>query len=335
MGGDFAPEAVVKGAVMALDAIGAESRIVLFGDKGRIEECLAAENCPADRFSIVHTTEVIEMGDHPAMAFKSKPDSSIAVGFGYLAKGAIDGFASAGSTGAMMVGSMYVAKPVKGVIRPTISTTIPTVAGTQALIMDVGLNVDCKPEVLSQYGLIGSIYAESVLGIRNPRVALLNIGEEEAKGNAQTQAAYQIMKAEAEKGRYNFVGNVEAREIPHDQADVIVCDGFVGNVILKFMEGVAGTLMGIIKKELLSDTRSKLGALLAKPAFARVKKTMDYSEVGGAPLLGVRGNVVKAHGSSNGHALACAIGQAVQMIRGGVVEKIEALLPQGGEQPAQ
>ena len=165
MGGDFAPEAVVKGAVMALDAIDAESRIVLFGDKGRIEECLAAENCPADRFSIVHTTDVIEMGDHPAMAYKSKPDSSIAVSFGYLAKGAIDGFASAGSTGAMMVGSMYVAKPVKGVIRPTISTTIPTVAGTQALIMDVGLNVDCKPEVLSQYGLIGSIYAESVLGI--------------------------------------------------------------------------------------------------------------------------------------------------------------------------
>ena len=160
----------------------------------------------------------------------------------------------------------------------------------------------------------------------------------DADGNSMTDSsaggsyAYALLAADK---RLNFVGNVEAREITHDQADVIVCDGFVGNVILKFMEGVAGTLMGIIKKELLSDTRSKLGALLAKPAFGRVKKAMDYSEVGGAPLLGVRGSVVKAHGSSNGHALACAIGQAVQMVRGGVVEKIEALLPQGGEQPAE
>ena len=169
-------------------------------------------------------------------------------------------------------------------------------------------------------------------GIQRPRIGLVNNGAEAEKGCALTKEAYALLAAD---DRLNFVGNVEAREITHDQADVIVCDGFVGNVILKFMEGVAGTLMGIIKKELLSDTRSKLGALLAKPAFGRVKKAMDYSEVGGAPLLGVRGNVVKAHGSSNGHAMSCAIGQAVQMIRGGVVEKIEALLPQGGEQPAQ
>ena len=195
MGGDFAPEAAVKGAVMALDAIGADSRIVLFGDEKRIRELIAAEGCADDRFDIVATTEVIEMGDHPAKAFQQKADSSITVGFGALAKGAIDGFASAGSTGAMMVGSMYAVKPIEGVIRPTIATAIPTVLGTPVLILDIGLNVDCKPEVLEQYALIGSTYAASVLGIANPRVALLNIGEEEAKGNAQAKAAHELMKA--------------------------------------------------------------------------------------------------------------------------------------------
>ena len=164
MGGDFAPEAAVQGAVLALEAIGPDSRIVLFGDEAKIKAVLEAEGCSAERFDIVATTEVIEMGDHPAKAFQAKADSSITVGFGYLAKGAIDGFASAGSTGAMMVGSMYAVKPIEGVIRPAISSIVPTIAGRPALLLDVGLNVDCKPEVLAQYGLIGSIYAEAVLG---------------------------------------------------------------------------------------------------------------------------------------------------------------------------
>ena len=206
MGGDFAPEAAVKGAVMALEAVGAESRIVLFGSEEQIRAVLAAEGCPAERFDIVPTTEVIEMGDHPAKAFQAKADSSIAVGFGYLAKGAVHGFASAGSTGAMMVGSMYAVKPIEGVIRPTISSLVPTAAGRPALLLDVGLNVDCKPEVLAQYGLIGSIFAESVLGIASPRVAVLNIGEEETKGNAQVKAAHELLRDEK---RINFVGNVE------------------------------------------------------------------------------------------------------------------------------
>lgn len=317
MGGDFAPEAVVKGAVMALDAIDAESRIVLFGDKGRIEECLAAENCPADRFSIVHTTDVIEMGDHPAMAFKSKPDSSIAVGFGYLAKGAIDGFASAGSTGAMMVGSMYVAKPVKGVIRPTISTTIPTITGTQALMMDVGLNVDCKPEVLSQYGLIGSIYAESVLGIKNPRVALLNIGEEEAKGNAQTQAAYKIMKAEADKGRYNFIGNVESSHLFSGKiADVIICDGFVGNIALKMAEG-------------LYVINHKMGTM--NPFW----EAMNYENVGGTPVLGVNAAVMIGHGKSTPKAIKSMILSMERSIRTRVIEKIRDAFKDSGSETAE
>ena len=204
MGGDFAPEAAVQGAVLALEAIGPDSRIVLFGDEAKIKAVLEAEGCSAERFDIVATTEVIEMGDHPAKTFQAKADSSITVGFGYLAKGAIDGFASAGSTGAMMVGSMYAVKPIEGVIRPTISSIVPTIAGRPALLLDVGLNVDCKPEVLAQYGLIGSIYAEAVLGIGKPRVAVLNIGEEETKGNAQTKATYELLK---EDGRINFVGN--------------------------------------------------------------------------------------------------------------------------------
>ena len=212
MGGDYAPEAAVKGAVMALDAIGSDSRIVLFGDEEKIKSVLASEGCPAERFGIVATTEVIEMGDHPAKAFQSKADSSITVGFGYLAKGAVDGFASAGSTGAMMVGSMYAVKPIEGVVRPTISSIVPTIAGRPALLLDVGLNVDCKPEVLAQYGLIGSIYAEAVLGIERPRVAVLNIGEEETKGNAQTKATYELLKAES---RINFVGNVEGLSLIH------------------------------------------------------------------------------------------------------------------------
>ena len=277
MGGDFAPEAAVKGAVMALSEIAPESRIVLFGDEAQIRAILDAEGCPAERFDIVPTTEVIGMGDHPAKAFQAKSDSSITVGFGYLAKGAIDGFASAGSTGAMMVGSMYAVKPIEGVIRPTISSVVPTVAGRPALLLDVGLNVDCKPEVLAQYGLIGSIYAEAVLGIENPRVALLNIGEEPTKGNAQTKATYEAMKAD---GKFNFVGNVEGSHIFSGKvADVIVCDGFVGNTALKMAEG-------------LYRINRAMGA--DNPFW----NAMNYEHVGGTPVLGVGATVIIGHGSS-------------------------------------
>lgn len=304
MGGDFAPEAVVKGAVMALDAIGEDCRIVLFGDGEKIAAQAQAEGCDPERFTIVNTTEVIEMGDHPAKAFKAKPDSSIAVGFGYLAKGAVDGFASAGSTGAMMVGSMYVAKPVKGVIRPTISTLIPTLSGAPAVMMDVGLNVDCKPEVLAQYGLIGSIYAESVLGIKNPRVALLNIGEEEAKGNTQTQAAYQLMKADGEKGLYNFVGNVESSYIFTGKiADVVVCDGFVGNIALKMAEG-------------LYVINAKMGT--TNPFW----NAMNYENVGGTPVLGVNAPVMIGHGKSTPEAIKNMILSLERSIKSRVTDKI-------------
>ena len=305
MGGDFAPEAAVKGAVMAAEAVGEDSRIVLFGDRDRIIGLLADEGCDASRFDIVPTTEVIEMGDHPAKAFQQKSDSSITVGFGYLAKGAIDGFASAGSTGAMMVGSMYAVKPIEGVIRPTIATSIPTVAGTPVLILDIGLNVDCKPEVLEQYALIGSIYAESVSGVANPRVALLNIGEEATKGNAQSKAAYELMRQSGEAGRYNFVGNVEASHIFTGKvADVVVCDGFVGNTMLKISEG-------------FYYINRKMG--LGNDFWAG----MNYELAGGTPVLGVNAPVTIGHGKSTPLAIKNMILATENTIRTGLVERLK------------
>lgn len=302
MGGDFAPEAAVKGAVMALDAIGSDSRIVLFGDEEKIKAVLAAEKCPAERFDIVATTEVIEMGDHPAKAFQSKADSSITVGFGYLAKGAIDGFASAGSTGAMMVGSMYAVKPIEGVIRPTISSIVPTASGRPALLLDVGLNVDCKPEVLAQYGLIGSIYAEAVLDIERPRVAVLNIGEEETKGNAQSKAAYELLKAEP---RIRFVGNVEGSHIFSGKvADVIVCDGFVGNTVLKMAEGLYRINKALGGGNVFWDS-------------------MNYENVGGTPVLGVNAPVIIGHGCSSPKAIRSMILSTEQVIKAGLTAKLQ------------
>ncbi len=303
MGGDFAPEAAVKGAIMALDSLAADSRIVLFGDESAIYEILDAEGCERSNFDVVATSEVIEMGDHPAKAFQSKTDSSITVGFTHLAKGLINGFASAGSTGAMMVGSMYAVKPIEGVIRPTISSLVPTVAGRPALLLDVGLNVDCKPEVLAQYGLIGSIYAQSVLGIESPRVAVVNIGEEESKGNAQTKAAAELMR---EDKRFNFVGNVEGSHIFTGKvADVVVCDGFVGNTLLKMAEG-------------LYRINKAIGGI-DHPFWEQ----MNYESIGGTPVLGVNAPVVIGHGCSSPKAICSMILATERCISSGVTQKLQ------------
>ena len=327
MGGDFAPEATVKGAVMALGDLASESRIVLFGDEKQIRSLLAAEGCPADRFDIVTTTEVIEMGDHPAKAFQTKTDSSIVVGFGYLAKGAIDGFASAGSTGAMMVGSMYAVKPIEGVIRPTISSSFPTVAGRPALLLDVGLNVDCKPEVLAQYGLIGSIYAESVLGIERPRVAVLNIGEEEAKGNAQSKATHELLKADA---RIRFVGNVESSYIFTGKvADVVVADGFVGNTILKMAEALYRI------NDRLSGGKSRIKEFL-RPVLSRISEklyygtdfwdAMNYESIGGTPVIGINAPVMIGHGGSSAKAICSMICSMEREIKADLATKLRKAL---------
>ena len=327
MGGDNAPMAPAEGAKEALGMY-PQLEIELAGPIDVITETVEKVFAGADaslrsRLTLTDCPEVITNCESPVMAVRRKKQSAIVDGMLKLRDGQVDAFVSAGSTGAVLAGGMFRLGRLKGIDRPALAPLLPN-GKDFFLLIDCGANVDCRPEYLHQFAMMGKAYMEGMRGLDNPRIGLVNNGAEAEKGCALTKETYELLTADK---RLNFVGNVEPREITNDAADVIVCDGFVGNVILKFMEGVAGTLMGIIKKEIYGDFRSKIGGLLAKPAFRRVKKTMDYNEVGGAPLLGVRGNVVKAHGSSGGHALACAIRQAVQMIEGGVVEKIEALLP--------
>ncbi len=299
MGGDFAPEAAVVGAVMACREIDAQDRIVLFGEAASIRDLLEKNGCDCANIEVVPTTGVIGMDEHPAHAFSKKPDSSIAVGFGWLKAKKIDAFASAGSTGAMMVGSMHVIGQIPGVIRPTITSPIPTVDGGQAIVLDVGLNVDCKPDVLAQYGQLGSIYAQTVLGIDNPRVALLNIGEEKEKGNLAARAAYEQMEGTTD---FNFVGNVEAKHMfDGTVADVIVCDGFTGNCALKQAEG-------------FYDICQKLGIQ------NRFIDGLNYEQIGGTPVLGINSNVIIGHGCSTPLAIKNMILQGLQAARTGFVE---------------
>ena len=332
MGGDNAPLAPVEGAKEALGMY-PELHIELAGPIDTVQKTVDEVFGEADaklrsRLTLTDCPEIITNNEAPVMAVRKKKQSAIVDGMLKLRDGAVDAFVSAGSTGAVLSGGMFRLGRLKGIDRPALAPLLPN-GRDFFLLIDCGANVDCRPEYLHQFAMMGSAYMESMRGIKNPRVGLVNNGAEAEKGCALTKEAYELLDADK---RLNFVGNVEARDITADVADIIVCDGFVGNVILKFMEGVAGTLMDIIKKEIYGDFRSKIGGLLAKPAFRRVKKKMDYNEVGGAPLLGVRGNVVKAHGSCKGHAMACAIRQAVQMVEGDVVGKIEALLPK--DEPA-
>lgn len=302
MGGDYAPRVVVQGALMALDQLDSESRIVLFGDRGSIEAVIEAEGRRKDCVDIVHTTEVITMNDHPTRAYQQKRDSSIRVGFRYLKQGLIDGFASAGTTGAMMVGALYSSETIKNVIRPAISVKLANARGGYSLLLDVGLNVDCKPDVLYQYGLIGSVYAQSVLGIDNPRVGLLNIGEEREKGNLAAKAAYEMMQ---DNGLYNFAGNVEGRDIFTSQiADVIVCDGFTGNVILKSAE----SMYEIAHERGIDD-----------PFF----NELNYEAVGGTSVLGTNAIVTIGHGCSSAMAIKNLVLHTAQSIRSNVVTKLQ------------
>lgn len=317
MGGDFAPQAPVAGAVEALRRY-PNIEITLAGDLKQVEPLLKDCDDVRGRITLLDAPEVITNHESPVMGVRTKKNSATVQGMLQLKEKQADGFVSAGSTGAVLAGGMFRLGRIEGVERPALAPLLPNGKG-YFLLIDCGANVDCKPEYLQQFGVMGDAYMKGVMGLKQPRVGLINIGAESEKGNALVKAVYPMM----EQASYHFIGNVEARDITGDQADVLVCDGFSGNLILKFMEGVSGTLMGMIKKELMADTRSKIGALISKPAFRRVKKAMDYTEVGGAPLLGVQGAVVKAHGSSNAHAFSCAIGQCVKMIDGHVVEIIE------------
>lgn len=308
MGGDFAPDAVVKGVVEAIPLLDEGSQVVLFGDKERIEELLKAEGYEGERVEIVATTEVITMHDHPAKAFQTKADSSIRVGFEHLAAKKIDGFASAGSTGAMMAGAIFTVGVAEGVIRPAISAAIANIRGGYTLLLDVGLNVDCKPEVLAQYALMGSLYAKDLWGLESPKVGLLNIGEEESKGNAASKAAHQMI---AQMEGINFVGNIEGKDYFTGKADVIVCDGFMGNVLLKMSE----SLRYIAKARKIDDD------FLSR---------LNYEIKGGTPALGVNGVVMVGHGSSTVYALRNMVKETEMCIKAGYVEDIsKAFAPQG------
>ncbi len=299
MGGDFAPKAAVKGALLALETLGSDSRVVLFGDEEAIRPLIEIEGYSADNFDIVHTTEVIGMGDHPVRAFQQKRNSSIVAGFRHLAEGKIDGFASAGSTGAMMVGAMQVVKVIEGVIRPTIAVKIGG-----KLLLDVGLNVDCKPDVLEQYAVIGSVYAKS-LGVDNPSVALLNIGTEPTKGNLQAKATHELLQQGSELGFYRFVGNIEASHLfEAGSADVIVCDGFVGNTVLKLIEG-------------LYSIYAETGA--ASSTF----DGLNYENAGGTPVLGINAPVVIGHGKSTAEAIKNMILSTERTILNNTVEHLK------------
>lgn len=322
MGGDNAPACTVAGAIEALRG-DKDLRVTLAGDEQAIRPLLQEAQDVMDHLTVEHCAENITNHEHPVMAVRQKKDSPIVKGMLALREGKADGFVSAGSTGAVLAGGMFRLGRIDGIDRPALAPLMPNGKGF-FLLIDCGANVDCKPEYLQQFAVMGDAYMRCVQGVKEPRVALLNIGAEAEKGNQLVKDAYPLL----EQAPVRFVGNVEGRDVAADLADVIVADGFAGNLVLKSMEGTAAMLLGMMKEELMASTRSKIGALLAKPAFKKLKKRMDYTEVGGAPLLGVKGAVVKAHGSSNAHAIACAIRQAVAMHRQGVAPAIENALTQ-------
>ncbi len=318
MGGDNAPEAPVKGAVEALGEVSNLS-IVLAGRTDDINRELGKYTYDKERISIVHADDVIGFDEPPVMAIRKKKNSSIVVGMNLVKHGDADAFVSAGSTGAILVGGQFVVGRIKGVERSPLAPLIPTAKGP-ALLIDCGANVDAKASHLVQFSKMGSIYMKHVAGVKNPRVAIVNIGAEEEKGNALVKAAYPLLK---ECTDINFTGSIEARDIPKGDADVIVCEAFVGNVILKLYEGLASTLMSKIKEGLMSSVRSKTGAVLIKPALKKTLKQFDTSEQGGAPLLGLNGLVVKAHGSSGSLEIKQAIKQCLQFGEEKINEKIK------------
>lgn len=306
MGGDYAPAEPVKGAV---DAVNARSdiKVLLIGQEDVVRKELEKYTYPAEQIEVIHAEEVIETAEPPVNAIRKKKQSSIVVGMNMVKQKEADAFVSAGSSGAILVGGQVIVGRIKGIERPPLAPLIPTEKGV-SLLIDCGANVDARASHLVQFAKMGSIYMENVLGIKNPRVAIVNIGAEEEKGNALVKETFPLLK---ECTDINFVGSIEAREIPHGEADVIVCEAFVGNVILKLYEGLAGTLVGTIKKGMMSTLRSKIGAALALPALKSTLKAFDATQYGGAPLLGLNGLVVKTHGSAKAVEITNSIFQCV------------------------
>lgn len=328
MGGDNAPKAIIKGAVEAVQKRD-DIQVILTGKEEVIADELAGYTYNKEQITIVNTTEVIETAEPPVMAIRRKKDSSIVVGLKLVKEKKADAFVSAGSSGAVLAGGQLLVGRIKGVERPPLAPLIPTEKGF-ALLIDCGANVDARPSHLVQFAKMGSIYMKHVMGVKNPKVGIVNIGAEEEKGNALVKETFPLLK---ECRDINFTGSIEAREIPHGQADVIVCEAFVGNVILKLYEGVGSVLISKMKKGMMTSLRSKIGALLVKPALKSTMKDFDASEYGGAPLLGLNGLVVKTHGSSTSKEVCNSILQCVTFKEQRINEKIKECI-QAGEEPA-
>ena len=301
MGGDYAPKANVLGAIAAFQTLKQDQQLVLIGNREEALPIFSEHDFNPDHFEFIHTTEVIGMGEHPTKAITQKANSSISVGFQLLKEGKINAFSSAGNTGAMLVGSMFSVKSIPGVIRPAIASIVPKLKGGYGLMLDVGANADCKPETLLQFALLGSIYTENILRVPNPKVGLMNIGEEEEKGNMLTQAAHCLLK---EEKSMNFVGNIEGRDLFNDKADVIVCDGFTGNVMLKLAE----TFYILTVKKGFKDE-----------FFDR----FNYESYGGSPILGINAPVIIGHGISTPEAIKNMILLSGEMIESGLIDKIK------------
>ena len=322
MGGDNAPQAVVQGALDAHKTLGVD--ILLVGRAADILKCVEAcgETTLPKGVEIRDASEVVEICDDPATAFKVKKDSSLTVGLNLLKEGQGDAFVSAGSTGALLAGATLVVKRIRGLRRAAMGPVIP-VFGGRAVLCDCGANAECTPEYLLQFAYLGSFYAKRVLGVENPRVGLLNIGAEETKGDTLRLETHALLKAAGEAGRINYIGSIEGNDAMMGEADVIVADGFTGNVFLKSMEGAAKFMFKELKKVLYSSAKTKMGAMLIKNDLASMKKLLDPSEVGGTAFLGISKPVIKAHGSSNAEAVENAIGQAIHFAQSGIIADIE------------
>lgn len=317
MGGDYAPDEIIKGAMLAVSE-SASIKVILVGKEDVITSRLSEYNYDGKQIEVLHADDVITNNEAPVLAVRRKKNSSVVMALNLVKNGEADAFVSAGSTGAVLAGGQLIVGRIRGVERPPLAPVIPTINGV-SLLIDCGANVDARPSHLVQFAKMGSIYMENVVGIKNPRVAIVNIGAEEEKGNALVKETFPLLKSCAD---INFIGSIEAREIPYGGADVIVCEAFVGNVILKLYEGLGSALIGKIKEGLMSTTRSKVGALLAKPALKETLKDFDASKYGGAPMLGLKGLVVKTHGNSKANEIKNSILQCLTFKEQGINEKI-------------
>ncbi|WPC40716.1 phosphate acyltransferase PlsX [Clostridium sp. JS66] len=327
MGGDFAPAAVVDGCVQAVKEY--DVNIIITGKKELIEKELNKYKYPKDKIEILNAEEIISTNEAPVMAVRKKKDSSLVKAFELVKEGKAQGIVSAGSTGAIMTGATLIAGRIKGIDRVTLAPIIPGKNGA-FMVTDVGANVDCKPQYLIQFALMGKIYFENILKISNPSIGLVNIGVEEEKGNELTKSTYQMFKLKSDE--FNFVGNVEPRDVCNGDVNILVCDGFVGNTILKMYEGVAMNLFSMIKEEIMKSFTTKVGAALLKPVFKGLKKKMDYSEYGGSAFLGSKAICIKAHGSSDSKAFKNAIKQAYNCYENAIVDKIKTQLEKLAEE---